>query len=279
MKPAAQRSLFLPRFARVEAREEMTPREVLLRVRLEDGSALGYTPGQFIQLSIFRVGEAPISIASSPTRGPSFELGVRAVGNVTDAIHRLKPGDLFGVRGPFGNGFPLADLARRDIVFVAGGCGFYPLRSAVQYAADRPEEFGRLILLYGCREPAELLFPEEIARWKEGRLMEVFQSVDRVPPGTPWTGSVGVITGLFSDLRITPERTTAIIVGPPVMYRFVIAECLKKGIAEEQILVSLERRMECGVGLCGHCQMENILVCREGPVFSCARLGGLHEAL
>jgi NAD(P)H-flavin reductase len=279
MKPAQESRLFLPRLARVEEKEEMTPREVLLRARLADGSSLGHAPGQFIQLSIFGTGEAPISVASSPTRGPSFELGVRAVGSVTNAIHRLRPGDLFGVRGPFGNGFPIADLAGRDMLFVAGGCGFYPLRSMVQYAADRPDEFGKLTLLYGCREPAELLFPGEIAQWRQGRLTDVRQSVDRVPPGVPWTGSVGVITGLFAHLSVAPERTTAIIVGPPVMYRFVAAECLKKGIAPEHILLSLERRMECGVGLCGHCQMENILICREGPVFTCARLAGLHEAI
>ena len=279
MKQAAERGLFLPRFAVVETKEKMAAKEMLLAVRLEDGSSLGHAPGQFIQLSIFGIGEAPISIASSPTRGPSFELGVRAVGSVTDAIHRLMPGDLFGVRGPFGNGFPLAQLAGRDLLFVAGGCGFYPLRSIVQYAADRPGEFGRLTLLYGCREPAELLFPGEIAAWKQGGCMDVLQSVDRVPAGVGWTGSVGVITGLFAGLQIRPEQTSAIIVGPPVMYRFVIEECLKKGIKEEHILVSLERRMECGVGLCGHCQIENMLVCREGPVFSCARLAGVHEAL
>ena len=208
-----------------------------------------------------------------------FELGVRAVGSVTDAIHRLTPGDLFGLRGPFGNGFPLTELAGRDLIFVAGGCGFYPLRSLVQYAADRPDDFGRLTLLYGCREPAEQVFPDEIAQWRQGRLMEIFQSVDRVPPGVPWTGSVGVLTGLFSELDVRPERATAIIVGPPVMYRFIIAECLKKGITREHILVSLERRMECGVGLCGHCQMEGLLVCRDGPVFSLTQLVRLHKEL
>lgn len=271
------RCLWAPDPAQIIKVEPLSGREKLFRVRLKDGSRLSHKPGQFVEVSVLGVGEAPISISSSPTRDESFELVVRKVGNVTGALHRLQPGDTVGIRGPFGNGFPVSELLGRDLLFVAGGIGLCPLRSMIQYAIDKREQFGRILLLYGCREPAEQLFPGEIREWRQRPDIEILESVDRCPVDVAWEGSVGVITTLFPQLDLDPDKATALIVGPPVMYRYVVAECIKKGIAKDRILLSLERRMKCGMGLCGHCQMENLYVCQDGPVFSYAALSRLRE--
>jgi len=272
------RSLYLPMLAELVQVERLSQREKLLRLRLRNGGELNHSPGQFVEVSVFGLGEAPISVASSPSRDGAFELGVRTVGNVTRALHQLQPGDTVGIRGPFGNGFPLSELLGRDLLFVAGGIGLCPLRSMIQYAVDKREQFGRIFLLFGCREPAERLFSGELDEWRQRPDTEVLESVDRCAPDVAWEGKVGVITTLFPQLNIDPDRTTALVVGPPVMYRYVIAECLKKGMDGKRIFVSLERRMKCGMGFCGHCQINNAYVCLDGPVFSYAQLSKLEEA-
>ncbi len=271
------RSPYLPKLAELIKGQTLSSREKLFQLRFKDGSTLGHKPGQFVEVSILGVGEAPISVSSSPTRDDAFELGIRAVGNVTQALHRLKPGEAVGIRGPFGNGFPLPELLGRDLLFVAGGIGLCPLRSMIQYAVDKRDQFGKVSLLYGCRQPAEQLFREELAEWRQRQDIQLLESVDHCPADVAWERHVGVITTLFPQVQVNPDKTTALVVGPPVMYRYVVAECLGKGIAKNQILLSLERRMKCGVGLCGHCQINNIYVCLDGPVFSYEELGRLRE--
>ena len=272
-----RQSPYLPESAELLEVQELAEKEKLFRIRFSNGRPLGHTPGQFVEVSIFGIGEAPISIASSPTRDGGFDIVARAVGSLTQCLHRLKPGDTVGIRGPFGNGFPVPRLTGHDLLFVAGGIGLSPLRSMIQYAIDRRQEFGRIVILYGCREPAEQLFREELAKWRQRADIEFKESVDRCPLDVTWGGSVGVITTLFPQIEIDPLRTFALIIGPPVMFRYVVAECLKRGMAEEQILLSLERRMKCGMGFCGHCQINNTYVCLEGPVFSYAELSKLRE--
>lgn len=273
----SMKSLYLPKLAEVLKVEPLSEKEKLFQLRMKDGSRLSHKPGQFVEVSVLGVGEAPISVSSSPTRDSSFELGIRAVGNVTRALHRLQPGDTLGIRGPFGNGFPVSELLGQDLLFVAGGIGLCPLRSMVQYAIDKRGQFGKITLLYGCRQPAEQLFQGEIAEWRRRQDIEIMESVDRCPLDVSWGGSVGVITTLFPRVDIEPNNTTALVVGPPVMYRYVVAECLKKGIAKDQILLSLERRMKCGMGFCGHCQINNVHVCLDGPVFNYEELSKLKE--
>jgi NAD(P)H-flavin reductase len=276
-EPTRQDNIYLPRPAEVVRVEPLTVAERLFEFRFLDGKDLGHKPGQFVEISLYGFGEAPISITSSPTKKGSFELAVRAVGNVTNAIHRMEPGAKVGIRGPFGNGFPVDELLGRDILFVAGGIGLFPLRSLINYVLDRRNLFGRVVILFGSRRPAEQLFLSELAAWRASRLVEYHETVDR--GDDTWKGNVGVITTLFSRVEIKPERTAAVIVGPPVMYRFVIAECLKKGIDEDHMILSLERRMKCGVGKCGHCQINGVYVCQEGPVFTYAQLKSLKEAV
>jgi len=275
--PIRQDNLYLPRAAEITRVRPLTATEKLFELRLLDGKDLGHRPGQFIELSILGIGEAPISVTSSPTRKGSFELAVRATGNVTNALHRAEPGTFVGIRGPFGNGFPMDKIVGRDLLFVAGGIGLFPLRSAINYVLDNRNSYGRVIILFGSRRPSEQLFLEEIAAWRQSNAVEYHETVDREEPG--WKGNVGVITTLFPKIQIDPARTTAIIVGPPVMYRFVVAECLKKGLKETDVIVSLERRMKCGVGKCGHCQIDNVLVCQDGPVFTIGQLQSLREGV
>ncbi len=272
-----EESIYIPKLAEILQVDVLSATERLYRLQFTDGSHLTHVPGQFVEVSVMGMGEAPISISSSPTRDASFEIGVRTIGNVTHGIHRLHPGDTMGIRGPFGNGFPVPELIGRDLLFVAGGIGVLPLRSMIQYALDKREQFGRIILLYGCRQPAAQLFPEELNRMRNRPDIELLESIDHCPFHVAWHGSVGVITTLFPKVTLEPEKTTALIVGPPVMYRYVAAECLKKGIAKNQILMSLERRMKCGIGLCGHCQINNVYVCQDGPVFSYEELSKLKE--
>ncbi len=270
-------SLYLPRMAEVIQVERLTEKEKLFTLRLEKGQALGQHPGQFVEVSVLGIGEAPISVSSSPTRGGTFELCVRAIGDVTNALHRMKPGDWVGIRGPFGHGFPVEKMRGKDLLFAAGGLGLAPLRSLIQFVLDERESFGRVIVLYGARNPSELLFTEELTAWALRRDIEFHLTVDR--GDATWTGHVGVITTLFPSVAVNPRSTVAVTCGPPVMYRFVLIELLAKGIPENQIYLSLERRMKCGVGKCGHCQINGVYCCQEGPVFLYAQIKGLKEAI
>ncbi|MBI4758955.1 MAG: FAD/NAD(P)-binding protein [Chloroflexi bacterium] len=255
----------------------MTAKEKLFTFQFKDGTPLGQDPGQFVEVSAFGIGEAPISVSSSPTRGDTFELCVRAVGNVTNALHRMAPGATVGIRGPFGRGFPVEEMRGRNVLFVAGGLGLVPLRSLIHAVLDMRQDFGAVTILYGTKNPSELLFRNELAQWEARDDVDYQVTVDVADES--WRGNVGVITTLFRGLPVDPRNTVAVIVGPPVMYRFVIREVLGKGLPMGRILVSLERRMKCGVGKCGHCQINGVYVCQKGPVFTYAELRNLQEAI
>ncbi|MFW6145068.1 MAG: FAD/NAD(P)-binding protein [Candidatus Natronoplasma sp.] len=278
------RSIYLPEKATIKNIKQMTEREKLFEVELDNGETLGHDPGQFVELSIPGVGEAPISISSSPTKeGTSFELCVRAVGNVTNVLHGMEVGDKIGIRGPFGNGFPVDELKGQDVLFIAGGLGIAPLRSLINYSLDRREEFEDVKILYGCREPCELLYEDEVEQWRERDDIDYHETVDKCPEGVCWEGNVGVITTLIPGVDLDLSKTRSVVCGPPIMYRFVLQELDKKELPDEQIYISLERRMKCGVGKCGHCQIagaeDEFYVCQDGPVFNYEVIKGFEEAL
>jgi len=271
-------SLYLPQPARILDVRPMTTLEKVFTLQLPDGLTLGHQPGQFVELSVLGVGEAPISISSSPSRSNgAFELCVRRTGDVTGALHRLPAGEVVGVRGPFGHGFPLERFYGKDILFAPGGLGLAPVRSLINQVLDERGRFGKVTILYGAKNPSELLFKDELAEWSARADVEVHVTVDR--PNEGWAGNVGVITTLFPKVRVYARNTVAVVCGPPVMYRFVLMELLGKGIPEGNIYLSLERRMKCGVGKCGHCQINHIYTCQSGPVFSYAEIKGVQEAL
>ncbi len=253
--------------------ERMTPRESLFRLR--PPGALSFRPSQFLELAILGVGEAPFSICSDPEAGELLELCVRRVGTVTSALHNMQRGDVVLIRGPYGNGVPLESLAGRDLVLVAGGLGMAPLRSLVLAVLSRRQHFGRVNLLYGARTPADVLFREDLPRWRSA--LDLFLSVDIAP--ADHTGRVGPVTVLFRDAKFDPVRAAAVVIGPPVMYRHVVRELLARGVPESRIYMSLERRMRCGIGECGHCQINGLFVCQDGPVFCYRDVKLLREAI
>ncbi len=251
---------------RIAELTDLTRLEKLFRIVLPEDEILDHDPGQFVEVSLFGVGEAPISLCSSPTRRDSFELCIRKVGRLTAALHQLKPGDELGIRGPFGVGFPVVPLQGNDILLIAGGLGIAPLRSLINYIIDNRRDFGKVDILLGCREPASMLFCAELDYWRQRVDINFCCSIDLAAP--EWAGNVGLITALIPGVSLEPLKTMAVICGPPVMYRCVIDELLQKGIPEAHIYLSLERHMKCGLGKCGHCQIGDIYCCQDGPVFN-----------
>jgi len=275
--PGEDRNLFVPALATLQDRQDLTATETLFRFAFPDGRALGHAAGQFVMVSLFGYGEAPLSVSSPPEQTDSFELCVRRMGAVTNALHRLEVGEQVGIRGPFGRAFNCDRMRDRNILFLAGGLGLIPLRSLLKSVLARRDEYGEVTLLHGAKSPAELLFKDECAAWKQRADLHYLETVDR--PADDWQGNVGVLTTLIPKAEIAPRKTVAALCGPPVMYRFVILELLAAGMAEDDILLSLERRMKCGVGKCGHCQMDGKYVCLDGPVFSYHEIKRLSEAL
>ncbi|MBN2304818.1 MAG: FAD/NAD(P)-binding protein [Anaerolineae bacterium] len=271
-------SIYLPAIATIEDVQDETRLEKIFTVRLPDGQNLGHVPGQFVMFSIPGVGEAPISIMSSPSRtGETFKLCIRNAGDLTSIIHTLKPGAEIGIRGPFGRGFPVDVFKGKDMLIAPGGLGLAPARSLIDEIIDNRDDFGRLIILYGCRNPQEILFRDTIQEWEKRDDIELMVTVDRGDEN--WTGHVGVITTLFEHVDINPYNTIAVTVGPPIMYRFVTVELLGKGLTPEQIWMSFERRMKCGVGKCGHCQVNHRYSCQDGPSWTYAEALAFEEAL
>jgi sulfhydrogenase subunit gamma (sulfur reductase) len=271
-------NLFLPTPAKIVNKVPHTKLETAFTLQLPDNLTLGHRPGQFVEVSVMGVGEAPISISSSPSRSSSqFELCVRKVGDVTSALHGLRVGGTVWVRGPYGRGFPIEKFRGKDMLFAPGGLGLAPLRSLINQVLDERALFGRVIILYGARNPSELLFKNELQEWSQRADLDLHLTVDHGDES--WKGNIGVITTLFRHISVNPRNTVAATCGPPVMYRFVLMELLGKGISEGNIYLSLERRMKCGIGKCGHCQINNVYACQSGPVFSCSEIKPLEEAL
>lgn len=271
----------LPEFAVIRRVEALTESEKLFELEMINRERFDFQPGQFVEVSIFGVGEAPISISSPPSKDNRFELVVRRVGSVTGKLHSMREGDKIGIRGPLGRGFNVKEMEGKDLLFVAGGIGIVPLRSLIKYvlSQNNRSRFGNIFILYGSRTPKDVLFMNEIREWEKIRDVEIRLSVDTCPEGMEWDGKIGVVTTLFSEIEIEdPRNTVAIVVGPPVMYKFVL-RCLKDiGIDDRDIFVSLERRMKCGIGKCGHCQINGVYVCKEGPVFRYSEIKDIPEA-
>ena len=276
---ACHSPIYQPFDCEIIAISDLTPAEKLFRVRRKDGLPLGHLPGQFVQVSLLGWGEAPISVASSPTREGAFELGVRRAGSLTGAMHQMRAGDTLGIRGPFGRPFDLLRMHGQDLLLISGGCGLAPMRSLIHYCEDCSSDFGRITILYGAKNPAFTLFKEELAAWEASTRFACSLTVDSSTSGDCFSGSVGLITALIPPLTIVPDTTIAVIVGPPAMNRAVIDELKKKGLRSERIVVSLERQMRCGVGKCGHCSIEHLYCCQDGPVFWLSEIEHLRGAL
>ena len=255
--------------ARITSITELTATEKLFEFRFLDErirEAFHHEPGQFVELSIFGVGEAPISISSSPSKGGFIELCVRRAGSFTERLHQMQCGDIVGIRGPYGRPFPFEQMKGHDILLVAGGLGIAPLRSLINNIHDERSEFGNVTSIYGSKHPPEEMVRHQDAMWRHRKDYDLYLTVDE--PDDSWDGEVGLVTKPFEHLEIAPEHTFGAVCGPPVMYKFVVEEMRKKGISYDHIYMSFERHMKCGMGKCGHCQIGHQYCCIDGPVFN-----------
>jgi len=276
-KHSAMESTYLPRAGKIVDARKFTDKEINYRFELPDGG-IEYTAGQFMEVSIFGVGEAPISICSAPGKRKDLEMCVRNVGDVSRHIHGLKVGDSVGLRGPFGNGFDMNSVAGKDLLFVAGGLGLAPCRSFILAALNERKKFGKVTILYGTRSPKDLLFTDDLKAWAKLTDANFQMTVDR--GDETWKGNTGVITTLFRKIgKVDPANTAAFIIGPPIMFKFAVLEALAMGLRKTNIICSLERRMKCGMGKCGHCQIRNVYVCQDGPIFNYAEVMRLREGI
>jgi NAD(P)H-flavin reductase len=256
----------VPRLHRVRGRWRENHDTVTISLEPLEAGAVGHQPGQFNMLYRFGIGEVPISVSSHHRRGRPMLHTIRAVGAVSTALCRAKPGEIVGVRGPFGTGWGIDQAEGADLVLVAGGIGLAPLRSALRYALAKRRHFGRLVLLVGARSPDEMVFRRELDRLAARPDVVAAITVDRA--GAGWRHHVGVVTQLVPAAPFDPASAVALVCGPEVMMRFTATALLGRGMPAERIRLSLERNMRCAIGWCGHCQLGSEFVCKNGPVRS-----------
>jgi NAD(P)H-flavin reductase len=242
-----------------------------------DGESLDYRPGQFVFLSAFGVGEAPFGLASIPTRTPTPEFAVSQVGTVTAALHQMEPGVVVGIRGPLGNSFPLEQMQGKNLVVLGGGIGGAPLRPVIHTVLDNRSDYGYLRILWAARSPSLLVFRDEYDTWRAAADTQLHLTVDR--GDASWQGNVGLITQLLEQVAPSPDNAVAIICGPPIMIKFVIQSLERLGFAHDQMIMTLEAKMKCGIGKCGRCNLGDKFVCLDGPVFTYAQVSRFLEGL
>ena len=247
----------------------------LFQVEL-NGGRFDYKPGQFAFVSAFGVGEAPFGIASTTARTTALEFAINRVGTVTQALHTLEPGAVVGVRGPLGNSFPLDEIQGKNIVVLGGGIGGAPLRPVIHTILDNRADYGQLTILWAARSLSLLVFTDEYDAWRATPDATLHLTVDAADG--QWAGNVGLITELLEQVAPSPENAVAIICGPPIMIKFVILSLKKLGFADEQMIMTLEAKMKCGIGKCGRCNMGETFVCLDGPVFAYTQVAGFLES-
>ena len=259
------RSLLQRPYRVEQSRQETYDTWTLELEPVDGGDGFSFEPGQFNMVYEFGVGEVPISISGDPAEPERLVHTIRAVGAVTKALCHMKKPDELTIRGPYGTHWPVEDAAGHDVVIVTGGLGLPPLRPAIYHLLANREQYGRIVLLYGARTPQDIVYTAELKRWRAGFDIDVETTVDAAKPG--WHGNVGVVTTLIPRAFFDSAHAKAFICGPEIMTRFTLQELQKRGVGTENIFVSLERNMKCGIGLCGHCQLGAVFVCKDGPVF------------
>jgi NAD(P)H-flavin reductase len=266
----------LPRPYRVQRVRRETDDTFTLELGSPNGDIIfPFAAGQFNMLYVFGVGEVPISISGDPTKPRAVVHTTRAVGAVTKAMSKLKRGEMLGLRGPFGSRWPVEEAAGSDVVIVAGGIGLAPVRPVLFHILSERGKYGKIVLLYGTRTPADILFRQDLELWRARFDFEVHVSVDRAMGG--WHGNVGVVTTLIPKAPFDARSAVAMVCGPEVMMRFTIQALLKRGVPLQNIFVSMERNMKCAVGFCGHCQFGPTFICKDGPVFRYDRIRPFFE--
>jgi len=264
----------LPRSFRIVRFQQETAETFSIELKPVSGQKeFFFEPGQFNMLYVFGTGEIPISVSGDPTKPEVLIHTIRAVGNVTRSMNNLKVGDSIGVRGPFGASWPIKAAEGNDVIIVTGGIGLAPLRPVIYHMLAHREKFGKIVLLCGTRTPKDIIFHKELEKWYAGAELEVHITVDTALPS--WRGNVGVVTTLIGKAHFDHSRCTAMVCGPEIMMHFTVQELQKRGVDNKNIHVSMERNMQCGIGLCGHCQIGPRIVCKDGPVFCYEEIKGV----
>lgn len=247
------------------------------KIKLLDERQMNFMPGQFVELSIPGVGEAPFGFASSPLEKNFFELSIKKVGLVTEAVHNLKPGAAVWIRGPFGNSFPIEKMQGSNILLIAGGLGLAPLRPLILYMLDESnrDKYGNIQMLLAARSTADFIYMRDFDQWKKVKNTEITLTIDKAEEG--WSGRVGFPHIIVSDMDFDVNNTYAVLCGPPIMIKLVSAKLVELGIPENKIFTTLEMRMTCGVGMCGKCNIGHQYVCIDGPVFSMEQLSQMPD--
>jgi sulfhydrogenase subunit gamma (sulfur reductase) len=265
----AQDNVYMPHIAVIEKIIEETPNVRTFHFNFKDkklAKEFRFESGQFGQYSVFGLGEASFCISSSPTRPDHLEFAVQRVGRVTNALHRLGVGAEIGFRGPYGNSFPLDDLKGKNLVFVGGGIGLAPLRSLIWNVIDNRDKYKKVDIVYGARTPLDLCFSYDLEAWEKDKTINMVTTIDREAEG--WTGRVGLVPKVLEEVAPAAKEAVAIVCGPPIMIRFTFPVLEKLGFKPAQMITTLEKRMKCGIGKCGRCNIGDVYVCRDGPVFS-----------
>jgi NAD(P)H-flavin reductase len=270
---------YLPEIADVVEVIEETHNIKTFRLRLDEEKMKNFSfePGQVGQLSVFGSGESTFVINSPPTRMDYLQFSVMRVGELTTKLHSLKAGDRIGVRAPLGNFFPYEDMKGKDIVFIGGGIGMAPLRTLLLFMLDNRKDYGDISLLYGARSPNDMAFSYELPDWLERKDLNTVLTIDN--PFEGWEHSVGLIPNVLLEMEPKPKNTVAVTCGPPIMIKFTIQALKKLGFEDDQIVTTLEKRMKCGIGICGRCNIGTKYVCVDGPVFSYSELKALPNEL
>ena len=274
------KNIYLPEMATIQEVIRETHNIMTFRVTLNNPEAMknfSFKPGQVGQVSSFGTGEATFVINSPPTRMDYLQFSVMRAGEVTGKLHTLKAGDQIGVRAPLGNSFPYEDMKGKDIVFIGGGIGMAPLRTLLLFMLDNRADYGKITLLYGARSPVDMAYSYELPDWLERDDLDTHLTIDA--PYEGWQHRVGLIPNVLLDIAPSPENSVAVTCGPPIMIKFTLQALEKLGFKDEQIITTLEKRMKCGVGICGRCNIGTSYVCMDGPVFTRAQLRQLPNEL
>ncbi|MFH1283167.1 MAG: FAD/NAD(P)-binding protein [bacterium] len=234
---------------------------------LKPEEKFSFATGQFVELDLPGFGEAPFTPSSSPLDTKSLEITIMKTGRVTSKLHQLQGnGEVVGIRGPYGKGYPLENMYGKELLILGGGVGLAPLRSLIYALLAQKDKFKKIILCYGARTPQDIVYKDLLKEWKKTKELEIHQSIDK--PADGWSDTVGVVTVLLKNLKVDVKNSCAIVCGPPIMMKFGTLELLKMKYPEDQIYLSMEKNMSCGFGKCGHCQMGKYFVCKDGPVFT-----------
>lgn len=269
-------NIYLPHSAIVREIISETPDIKTFRLTFEDErlqKSFTYLPGQFVEFSVYGVGEAPFCLASSPTRPGQIKCTIKKMGKVTQAIHDLEVGDQVGIRGPYGNGFPLKELRGKNLVVVGGGIGLAPLRSLIQNILDKRDEYGDVLIIYGAKSTEDLVYQKELQEWQNSPGVKMVLTVDPGGEDQKWQGEIGFVPTILEKVNPSPDNRMLITCGPPIMIRYVLLAATEKmGYRPQQIITTLEMKMKCGLGKCGRCNIGRVYVCKDGPVFTYQQL-------